>query len=210
MDMNERNLSLTTGGISTFPERVVVHWRRFSSGLWRVPEGDIQGAYCADTFPKVKVFMHEGRLFANCGSHFSGAVRAAADCYPLIPADEYHGPEPKQFTYEGREAAYQGQVFKLGRKVVFEASDPTVEEWRQLFRVLFADGGMFAHGVTYREFLERRLSPKSHNEKDAQAKELAELGNSFNPRTQGEMREFLDAACGNSVATETQQMDFGL
>ena len=44
-----------------------MHWRRFSSGLWRVPEGDIAAAYCADTFPKIKVFTHEGRLFTNCG-----------------------------------------------------------------------------------------------------------------------------------------------
>lgn len=209
--MNEKNtLSLGTNETLVFPKRVVAHWRRFSSGLWRVPEGDIQAAYCADTFPKVKVFMHEGRLFANCGSHFSGAIKAAADCYPLIPVDEYRGPEPTQFTYEGREAAYQGAVFKLGPKVVFESSDPTVEEWRGLFRVLFADGGMFAHGVTYREFLEQRLSPKSQNEQHAQAKELADLANAFNPRTQAEMRQFLDAACGNSRATETQQMDFGL
>ena len=93
--------------------------------------------------------MHEGRLFTNCGGHFSGAARAAADCYPLIPVDEYRGPEPKQYTYEGREAVFQGEVLKLGRKAVFSASDPTVEEWRRLFRVLYADGGMFAHGVTY-------------------------------------------------------------
>jgi hypothetical protein len=47
MIMNEVNLSLAKGGMPTFPERIVVHWRRFSSGLWRVPEGDIQAAYCA-------------------------------------------------------------------------------------------------------------------------------------------------------------------
>jgi hypothetical protein len=72
--------------------------------------------------------MHEGRLFTNCGGHFSGPISAAADCYPLIPADAYRGPEPARYTYEGREAAHQGKVFKLGRKVVFAASDPTIEE----------------------------------------------------------------------------------
>ena len=206
--MNERNLFLPTGGTSAFPERVVVHWRRFSSGLWRAPEGDIQAAYCADTFPKVKVFMHEGRFFTNCGCHFSGAVRAAADCFPLVLADEYRGPEPKQFTYEGREA-YQGQVFKLGRKVVFEASDPTIEEWQRLFRVLFADGGMFAHGVTYREFLEQRVSPKSDNETEAHSTELAQVVNGFNPQTQAEMRRLLGDE-PESRSAEAQQMDFGL
>jgi hypothetical protein len=191
------------------PERIVADWRRFSSGLWRVPEGDIQAAYCADIFPKVTVFIHEGRLFTNCGGHFSGPISTAADCYPLIPADEYRGPDPKQYTYEGREAAYQGQVFKLGRKVVFAASDPTIEEWRRLLRVLYADGGYFAHGVTYLGFLTERISPKSENEKAAQAKELAECGNSAMPRTQDEMRRLLDSDTV-SVQAPTKQMDFGL
>ena len=104
------------------PPCVVTLWRRFSSGLWRVPEGDIQAAYCADTFPKVKVFLHAGRLFVNGGVHFSGPIRAAANCYLLIPADEYRGPEPRRYTYEGREATYRGEVhgalrFRCGQLV---------------------------------------------------------------------------------------------
>ena len=210
--MNGKNmLPLMPATTVACPDRVVVHWRRFSSGLWRVPEGDIQAAYCADTLPKIKVFMHEGRVFANCGAHFSGtgAIRAAADCYPLIPADEYRGPEPRQYTYEGREAAYQGQVFKLGPKVVFETSDPTIDEWKHLFRVLYADGGYFAHGVTYLEFLNERLSPGSENEKAAHAKELAECGSTSMPRTQAEMRRLLK---DNALPAQApiQQMDFGL
>jgi hypothetical protein len=141
--------------------------------------------------------------------HFSGAVRAAADCYPLIPADEYRGPEPRQYTYEGREAAYQGRVFKVGRKIVFEASDPTVDEWRRLLRVLYADGGYFAHGVTYLEFLNERLSPKSENEKVAHANELAECGSGSMPRTQAEMRRLLEGDAPSTQAP-TQQMDFAL
>ena len=200
---------LNSGEAAPLPERVVADWRRFSSGLWRVPEGDIQAAYCADIFPKVKVFMHEGRLFTNCGGHFSDPISAAADCYPLIPRDEYRGPESKQYTYEGREAAYQGDVFKLGRKVVFAASDPTIEEWRRLLRVLYADGGYFAQGVTYLEFLTERLSPKMENEKAAHAKELTECGNTAMPRTQDEMRRLLDGDAASSQPP-TQQMDFAL
>jgi hypothetical protein len=192
------------------PERIVADWRRFSSGLWRLPEGDIQAAYCADTFPKVKVFMHAGRLFTNCGGHFSGPIRAAADCYPLIPADEYRGPEPRRYTYEGCDAAYQGEVFKLGSKVVFEASDPTVDEWRRMFRVLYADGGMFAHGVTYLEFLDQRLSPKSDNERAAHFKELAECGSGTMPRTQAEMRQLLEGDEAAAVRPGVQQLDFTL
>jgi len=195
---------------SSLPERIVTDWRRFSSGLWRLPEGDIQAAYCADEFPKVKVFMHAGRLFTNCGGHFSGPIRAAMDCYPLIPADEYHGPEPRRYSYEGCEAAYQGEVFKLGPKVVFEASDPSVEEWRRLFRVLYADGGMFAHGVTYLVFLDQRLSPKSENERTAHFKELAECGSGTMPRTQAEMRQLLDGDEATSARATTQQLDFTL
>lgn len=192
------------------PPRVVTHWRRFSSGLWRVPEGDIQAAYCADTFPKVKVFTHDGRWFANCGGHFSGPVLGTMDCYPLVHADEYHGPEPRRYSYEGREATYQGEAFKLGPKVIFEASDPTVDEWRRLFRVLYADGGMFAHGVTYLEFLDQRLSPKSKNERAAHFKELAECGSGVMPRTQVEMRQLLDAADAAASRPAIHQLDFAL
>jgi len=43
-----------------FKERIVTGWQRFSSGLWRVPKGDIYGAYCADQFPKLKTFVEGG------------------------------------------------------------------------------------------------------------------------------------------------------
>ena len=196
---------------NTWPECVTVNWRRLSSGLWRVPEGDIHAAYSAESFPRVAVFTHEGRLFTNCGVHYHGPVHAEANCYPLIPQDEYRGPEPRQYTYEGREAVYRSQVFRLGSKVVFKASDPTVEEWSKLFRVLYADGGMFAHGVTYLEFLDDRLSPKSENERAARLKELAQGGSGSMPRTQDEMRRLLErAATTASAGGQPKQMDFTL
>jgi hypothetical protein len=38
-------LPLSLDGVSApQPERVVTDWRRFSCGLWRVPEGDIAAA----------------------------------------------------------------------------------------------------------------------------------------------------------------------
>jgi hypothetical protein len=40
--------------LKTEPLRIVTPWQRFSCGLWRVPEGDISGAYSADTMPRVK------------------------------------------------------------------------------------------------------------------------------------------------------------
>lgn len=201
---------LVSAEAPALPERIVADWRRFSSGLWRLPEGDIQAAYCADTVPKVKVFMHARHLFANCGGHFCGPIRAAVDCYPLVPADEYRGPDPRRYSYEGREAVYQGDVFKLGTKVVFEASDPTVDEWRRLFRVLYSDGGMFAHGVTYLEFLDQRLSPKSENERVAHFKELAACGSGPMPRTHAGMCKLLESDNATSTHPAVQQLDFTL
>ena len=188
------------------PERVITNWRRFSSGLWRVPEGDISAAYSAEIFPKLRVFSHEGRLFTNCGGHFCGSFHAEMGCYRLIPADEYSGPEPHQYTYEGREAAYKGQVFRLGPKVEFVTSDPTVDDWRHLLRVLYADGGMFASRCTYLEFLDQRYSPKSPNGQTARFKELAECGARAMPRTQEEMRRLLEG----EPAEQPCQMDFAL
>jgi hypothetical protein len=163
-----------------------------------VPEGDIHAAYSAESFPRVAVFSHEGRLFTNCGVHYFGAIHAEADCYPLIPADEYRGPEPRQYTYEGREVAYRAEVFRLGPKVVFKASDPTVEEWRHLLRVHYADGGMFAAGCTYFAFLDQQFAPKSENEQSARLQELAECTLRGMPCTQAEMRRLLENE-GDSV-----------
>ena len=40
---------------STWLDCVTVNWRRLSSGLWRVPEGDIHAAY---SFPGGKAAAH--------------------------------------------------------------------------------------------------------------------------------------------------------
>jgi hypothetical protein len=194
--------------VQSNPQRIVTHWRRFSSGLWRVPEGDIAAAYCADTFPKISVFTHEGRLFTNCGCNYSKYLAAEVNCYPLIPPDEYHGAENVPYSYEGREAAYKGKVFKLGAKVLFVASDPMLAEWRHLCRVLYADGGYFASGCTYTEFVGNRFDPQSENGRAARFKELAERGAQAMPRTQEEMRRLL--AGESALENQPQQIDFAL
>ena len=196
---------------SAWPECVTVNWRRLSSGLWRVPEGDIHGAYSAESFPRVAVFAHEGRLFTSCGIHYYGSIHAEADCYPLIPQDEYRGPDPRQYTYQGREAVYRSEVFRLGPKVVFKASDPTVEEWKTLFRALYADGGMFAARLTYLDFLNQKFSPNSNNEQTARQAELAAFGEGSMPRTPQEMRRLLErAATTASAGGQPKQIDFTL
>ncbi|MGH7988802.1 MAG: hypothetical protein ACREDS_01215 [Limisphaerales bacterium] len=200
--------SISLVKINPASPRIVTHWRRFSNGLWRVPEGDIAAAYCADTFLKIKVFTYEGRLFTNCGCNYSNTFETEANGYPLIPADEYRGADSVPYSYEGREAAYRGEVFKLGAKVLFVASDPALAEWRHLMRVLYADGGYFAANCTYREFLTNRFDPRSENGRAARFKELAECGAKLMPRTQEEMRLLLRQE--TDPANQPQQIDFAL
>ncbi len=198
---------LVSPAVRTWPESVVTSWRRFSSGLWRIPEGDISAAYCAESFPKIKVFTHEGGLFANCGGHFSGPVAAGADCYPLILPDDYRGPEPRRYTYEGRDARCQGKAFKLGPKAVFLATDATVDEWRLLFRAMYADGGWFARQASYGLFLdEDHPMCKSENACAALTLELADAVLDFSKE---EMKRLLD---GQTVSepSEKSQLDLAL
>jgi len=188
--------------------RIVTHWRRFSTGLWRVPEGDIAAAYSASILPKVSVFVHDGRLYTNGGCAFSKWLHAEADCYPLIAADAYHGAESVPYSYEGCEVVYRGKVFRLGAKAIFVASDPTVDEWRQSARVLYADGGYFAAHCTYTEFIGNRFDPSSENGRTARFKELAECGARAMPRTQAEMLQLLAQETG--LTHQPQQIDFAL
>ena len=177
-------------------------------GLWRVAEGDIAAAYSASILPKVLVFVHEGRLYTNGGCAFSKWLHAEASCYPLIAADTYHGAENVPYSYEGREVAYRGKVFRLGAKAIFVASDPTVDEWRQSARVLYADGGYFASHCTYTEFIGNRFDPQSENGRAARFQELAECGARAMPRTQAEMLHLLVQETG--LTHQPQQIDFAL
>jgi len=177
-------------------ERIVTHWKRFACGLWRLSQGDISAAYCADTFPKLKTFVHEGHLYANCGCLFSTAMHSFVTAYPLIPPEEYHGPERVKYSYEGEEGTYKNQRWRLGPKVIFESSDLTVKEWTSILRIFYADGGFFATGVTYHEFLTERLSPKSPNERTAHVTELALCEAGGMPETQEAMKVFLGDSDG--------------
>ena len=98
----------------------------------------------------------------------------------------------------------------FGSKGVFVADDPIIKEWRRLFRVLYADGEMFAQGVTCVEFLEQRPSPKSENERAAQSKELAEGGSYAMPRTQAEIQRLLEGVAATGTRQAMQQLGFTL
>jgi hypothetical protein len=199
------------GLINTEPKieavRICVSWRRFSSGLWRVPEGDIFDAYSAETMPRVNVFTHEGRLYTSGGGH-SKWLLAEVTAYPLIHPDEYQGSENVPYSYEGKTVTYKGRTYRLGSKTLFVASDPTVEEWRHLCRVLYADGGYFASGCTYTEFVSNRFDPESVNGREARFKELAECSERPMPCTQEEMCRLLAGESG--VRPQPQQIDFAL
>jgi len=191
------------------PQRIVTDWKRFACGLWRMPQGDISSAYCADIFPKLKTFTHEGRVYTNAGHLFSGAVRSFVNCYPLILPDEYDGPESVQYSYEGKTGTFNRKAYRLGPKVIFISSDPTVHEWTGLFRVIYADGGMFVHGLTYLEFLERS-TPKTENEYAALHAEVAHCANGDMPQTQHEMKDFLEGLTLVAIPAADSQMELCL
>ena len=205
------NIMSATSATETAPQpgRIVTHWRRFSSGLWRLPEGDINAAYSGSTFPKIRVFVHEGRRFTNCGASFFSWIKVEVHAYPLIPVGQYQGADSVPYSYEGREAAYKGNVFRLGAQVVFASSEPTVVEWRRLLRSFFGHGSPLVSGGDYRKFLTGRCAPDSENGRAASLMEIADCENGVLPRTKDAMREWLEAGAKAS-SKPVQQLDFTL
>lgn len=197
-------LTMETGK-RVWPEAVTLAWRRFSCGLWRVPEGDISEAYSASIMPQVRVFKHDGCLFTNGGCCRSTAVMTSVNAFPLILPTDYQGPDSVPYSYEGREVRYQSKAFRLGPKVIFHSTDPTVEEWRHLFRVLYADGGYFARQENYGLFLaEDRRTEQTANGHIALDLELA--GELLEQSKEG-MKRFLD---GDQKAEPKHQLDLAL
>lgn len=182
-----------------FPERIVTAWRRFSLGLWRVPEGDISKAYCAETLPAAKTFVEDGQLFTNCGAAYSHH-RIEADCYPLLPEGST-ATEQKSYSYEGRAVRFQGKLWTLGPQVKFVSDEPTLHEWMNLFRSQYADGGYFAHQATYGDFLRSLHDSQSSNEREAREREIAGEVSSF---SKARMGSFLDAPSRPQAPGDTQ------
>src|SRR4051812_11649229 len=116
MSTTETTTAAPAESIQT-PARIITHWKRFACGLWRLPRGDIAVAYCADIFPKLKVFTHEGRLFTSAGNCFTGVVQTTSCCYALITPHEYTGPQSVRYSYEGKEGQYSGRKWRLGPKI---------------------------------------------------------------------------------------------
>jgi len=177
-----------------WPSEILVEPARLASGLWGFPEGDINAAYCADTFPKIRTFVHEGRLFTNCGGSCD-----SMNCYPLIPTEQYTGPESMPYSYQGKTVAYKGRRYRLGPKVAFTVRERSLAEETDLLRRQYAYGGGFATGKTYRrmllDFLDRsKIADKLGN---AICAELARPGL---PETQEEMLAQLNNQSPSKVA----------
>lgn len=187
---------------------ILVPWRRLAGGLWRVPKGDIADAYSADQLPRVRTFQHEGTTF-TCLSLSGRAFQLTARCYSLIAPADYHGPEPAGRSYEGREVLFRKQPQRLGAPVTFVASDPTVDEWRGLFRVLYADGGMFASGKTYAQLLDQ-WAHSIHATPNEQAAARLELATGDLPNTQDEMKARLSSRNSFTRPSRSQQLQLTL
>lgn len=148
----QSSLIADTAKLPSFREHIVTNWQRFSSGLWRVPEGDISGAYCADKFPRLKTFVDCGQIYTNLGiAHLGDSVEAI--CYPLLPVGFMSVPQ-KPYSSEGEIGMFKSKQWLLGPKVIFVSEDPPVDECRKILRAKYADGGMFASQPSYAEFLE--------------------------------------------------------
>ena len=173
-----------------FPARIAADWRRFSCGLWRIPEGDIWTAYSGQTFPVIKAFRDGNVLYTNGGAIYSdNPIKSSVDGYPILSMDFDPRPEPKEYSYEGREAKLHGKSVLLGPKVIFESTEPTVSEWRNLLRILYVDGGYFASQNTYGEFLAQY---QNHDGDLSQAVAL-EKGHEFRELTKERLSAFLNA-----------------
>ena len=182
-----------------WPEEIIVEPLRLETSLWGYPEGDISAAYCADTFPKIKTFRHQGQTFTNMGG--DGFY---AHCYPLLPITDGDCSEPVAHSREGNEVICQGQKYKLGPKVKFTVRERTLEEGVDLLRRQYAYGGYFASGKTYREVL---LNFRENDEIPQWEKAAidAELARAELPQTQAEMLQQIRKRGDGSAAKDENQ-----
>jgi hypothetical protein len=190
-----------------WPAQVIVDPSRLHSGLWGYIEGDISAAYCADTFPKIQTFGHEGQRYTVTACHHQHG-KESVDAYPLILASEYRGPEPMQYTYEGRAVSYNGRSYRLGPKVKFVSRDRTIPEWIDLFRRQYAYGGYFVSGKTYAQmltsFFEEAIDDVNRTEAIC-----AELNSSDLPERQEEMRTKIETPPARIGASNQAQLSLG-
>jgi hypothetical protein len=186
-----------------WPQEIIVEPSRLSSGVFGDAEGDISKAYCADTFPKIQTFTHEGRPYIS-----TGGTNDTAFCYPLLSG--HRQIEAKPYSYEGKAVFLNRTPFTLGPKILFRSRERTVAEETDLMRREYAFGGHFVSGRTYRQLLEEWAEDSPSNLQTAIAQELAQDNL---PATQDEMRARLTNApapvdCAEPESEQTQLPGF--
>lgn len=169
-----------------WPERIIVEPARLAMGIWGYAEGDICAAYCADTLPKAKAFVHDGRLFVNTG----GSDRAVYG-YPLLSPEEFNDRGKQAYSYEGREVTYQKRKFILGPKVEFASRPLKMDEAVTLLRRMYAHGGYFVSGRTYLQMLQE-FRQDDRTAPDRMPAIEQELTRKSFPQTQAQMLTELD------------------
>ena len=200
---NDTNQTLSMPEMFTetreWPQEIIVEPSRLVMGIWGDKEGDISAAYCGDTFPKVKTFLHEGQLYIS-----SGGSDNSVTCYPLIPTEQYSGRAKQPYSREGETVNYRSQSFTLGAKMKFTARPLTLAEEISLLRRQYAYGGYFAAGKTYRELLTEYLDSDEIKQGLKTALE-AELASDDLPNTQTEMLARLGGQPRKSEDDEGEQ-----
>lgn len=110
--------------------------------------------------------------------------------YPLIPENEYRGPESRPYSYQGKLVCYKGRSYRLGPEVKFVCRQRTVEEWVDLLRRQYAHGGYFAARKSYAEVL-RYFEAQDRVSPNKLAAIRAEMNREHLPSSQETMLEIL-------------------
>ena len=135
---------------------------------------------------------------------FRGSLGAEAWCHPIIRPEDYRGPEPQERSYEGRAVTVNRESFRLGPKIVFKSSEPSVAEWRSHLKILYSDGGLFAAKPTYAVFLDSLTPSGSLNQSESMALEKDEFGN----RDKETIRSLLKPKIADAFAQLSFEMKF--
>lgn len=110
----------------------------------KVPRGDIESTYCADTLAHKKPsfpgwFLHNGLRYVNTGGCHWYWGDSHADCYELVEVKDFRQvPTKKQFCYSGTVVAHKGRNYVLVRPIIFTSRPFTIEEMQWHIRRAFA------------------------------------------------------------------------
>jgi len=135
---------------------VTVEPERLASGLWGLPQGDINRSYSGHSYLEHKKarppFHHIAHVYIAM-SVISNSFHREATAYPIMNPNTSQ-MEKLPYCYTGEKISYKGKSFILGHAVVFSQRPLTIDEKIELLRRRFAYGGMFAiEAGTYNNYL---------------------------------------------------------